>query len=252
MPVIRCKRIIFLIVLTLSASLLFPGEAKEIFKTDTPPVLDGKLDDPAWESALKVTGFKTFQPDYGKDPHYRTIAYAVYDKENLYIGYRCYDSSPKKIKATVTKRDNMFEEDFASIILDTFNDKQGGYGFMVNPFGVQGDGMMDMNGSLDASHDMVWYSAKELSMKRGTLSNLRFPLKASVSRAVKKLPWESSSFARRCAIRNMEVTREYSRIRGVFSRKVCRLYYPVSSTNGWWNCCPLLHTAGKVLPGRAN
>ena len=163
--------------MTLSAFLLFPGTAKVVSKTDIPPVIDGKLDDPVWESALTVTGFKTFQPDYGKDSRSRTVAYAVYDKENLYIAYRCYDSSPKKIKATVTRRDNMFEEDFVSIILDTFNDKQGGYGFMVNPFGVQGDGMMDISGNLDASHDMVWYS-KGIIDEEGYTVEFKIPFKS--------------------------------------------------------------------------
>jgi hypothetical protein len=82
--------------LTLPAFLLFPGAVKEVSKTDTPPVIDGKLDDPAWGSALKVTGFKTFQPDYGKDPRSRTVAYAVYDKENLYIAYRVTTAALKR------------------------------------------------------------------------------------------------------------------------------------------------------------
>ena len=161
----------------LPAVLLFPGAAQEVFKTDTAPVIDGKLDDPVWQSALTTTGFKTFKPDYGKEPSGKTIAYAAYDKENFYFAFRCYGDDPKKIKATVTRRDNVFEEDFAAVILDTFNDKQSGYAFISNPFGVQGDGMMDISGNLDASHDMIWYS-KGVIDAEGYTVELKIPFKS--------------------------------------------------------------------------
>jgi hypothetical protein len=186
----RFKRMLFLFVIMMSAVLLFPGTEQEIFKTETPPVLDGKLDDPVWQSALTVTGFKTFQPDYGKDASSRTIAYAAYDKENFYFAFRCYEDNPKKIKATLTKRDNVFGEDFASVILDTFNDKQGGYGFIVNPLGVQGDGMMDIGGNLNDSHDMVWYSKGVIDDEGYTVEikipfkSIRFPGKKKITMGI--------------------------------------------------------------------
>ncbi|MCX6569077.1 MAG: carbohydrate binding family 9 domain-containing protein, partial [Candidatus Aminicenantes bacterium] len=127
-------------------------------KTATPPVIDGILDDAAWATALKYDGFKTFKPDYGKDASQKTVAYIAYDAENFYFAFRCYDSEPSKVKAAVSKRDNVFQDDIVFINLDTFNDNQSAFVFMLNPLGIQGDGMLTVNGNIEVSFDAVWYS----------------------------------------------------------------------------------------------
>ena len=44
----------------------------------------------------------------------------TYDEENVYFAVRCYDTEPDKIKTFVSSRDNMFQDDYVAIILDTF------------------------------------------------------------------------------------------------------------------------------------
>jgi hypothetical protein len=150
-------------------------------RAETPPVIDGVLDDPAWASALKYDGFKTFKPDYGKDASQRTEAYVTYDPKNFYFAFRCYDSEPSKVKAAISKRDAIFQDDLVFIVLDTFNDAQSGFSFMINPLGIQGDGMIDVNGNLDTSFDAVWYSQGRIDEQgwsveaRVPLESLRFP-----------------------------------------------------------------------------
>ena len=77
-------------------------------------------------------------------PSQNTIAYMTYDAENIYFAVRCFDTEPDKIKAAVSKRDDIFRMMSLGIVLDTFNDMQSGFGFLMNPLGIQGDGMMDM------------------------------------------------------------------------------------------------------------
>jgi hypothetical protein len=62
------------------------------FKTDSPPVIDGILDDPVWQSSPKETGFKTWSPDFGLDMKEKTEVFYAYDRENLYFAFKCYDS----------------------------------------------------------------------------------------------------------------------------------------------------------------
>ena len=165
-------------IILLSCSLCLASETVEkIPKIDSPPKIDGKLDDAVWKTAFRMTNFKTFEPDYSKEPKEKTEAFMMYDSENFYFGFRCYDKEPKKIKASITKRDNMFDDDFIGVIIDTFNDKQSGYGFIVNPFGIQGDGMMDIQGNFDESHDMVWYSKGQID-NQGYSVELQVPLKS--------------------------------------------------------------------------
>jgi hypothetical protein len=181
------KRTILLLLpivgLLVSAGPLEAVEEKTIAMTSTPPVIDGKLDDEVWASAQKFTDFKTFEPDFGKEPSQRTEAFMTYDSENFYFGVRCYDTEPDKIKAAVSKRDDIFQDDLIGIILDTFNDMQSGFGFLINPLGIQGDGMMGVEGNLEPSHDMVWYSKGQIDELGYTvecripLQSIRFPNK---------------------------------------------------------------------------
>jgi hypothetical protein len=150
-------------------------------KAPAPPVIDGILDDPAWATAQKYDGFKTFKPDYNKNASQKTEAYFAYDPSNFYFAFRCFDSEPSKVKAAMSKRDNIFQDDIVFIMLDTFNDAQSGFCFILNPLGIQGDGMVDVNGNLDPSFDAVWYSKGRIDDQGWTvearvpLQSLRFP-----------------------------------------------------------------------------
>ena len=82
-----------------------------------------------------------------------------------------------KIKAAVSKRDDIIQDDLIGIILDTFNDMQSGFGFLINPLGIQGDGMMGVEGNLEPSLDMVWFSKGRID-ELGYTVECRIPLKS--------------------------------------------------------------------------
>jgi len=155
---------------------LFANEVLLPLKTSTPPVIDGKLDDPVWQNAPHVTGFKTFIPDYGIEMVDQTIVYYAYDRENLYFAYRCFDSQPDKIKTSVTRRDNIRPDDWVCINLDSFNDQQALYGFYINPAGIQEDSRF-ASGREDSGVDLVWYSAGQIDSAGYTLE-VRIPFKS--------------------------------------------------------------------------
>lgn len=161
-------------------------EAIEIPFIETPPVIDGKLDDPVWSTAVRFERFMTFKPDFGKEPTEKTVVYACSDRENFYFAARCFEKDPSRIKGTVTRRDNIYGDDFIAFNIDTFYDLQSAYGFLVNPLGIQGDGMTDADGNLDSSHDMVWYSKGTIDDKGYTVElkipfkSIRFPVKKKI------------------------------------------------------------------------
>jgi hypothetical protein len=143
---------------------------------DTPPVIDGILDDPIWQKAPFVKGFKTWHPDYGKVMQDDTIAYMAYDRENLYFAFRCFDSQPQRIKSSVSRRDNIHDDDWIGINLDTFNDHQSLHVFYCNPLGIQSDSRFE-GGTEDFSVDMVWYSEGKID-EQGYVVEVRIPLKS--------------------------------------------------------------------------
>ena len=157
-------------------ALAAPPPLLKPLKTDKPPVIDGVLDDPVWTEAPFVDDFKTFIPDFGLDLSERTLAYFAYDSENLYFAFQCYDREPNKIKAALSKRDDIRTDDFVCINLDSFNDQQSLYALYVNPLGIQMDSRYASNKE-DFSVDLVWYSAGKLHEK-GYAVELRIPLKS--------------------------------------------------------------------------
>jgi len=105
------------------------------------PKIDGKLDDLFWETGAILENFTQYEPLEGSKPSEKTVAYIGYDKNNLYIAVRCYDSNPKAVRACLTQRDQVTGDDEITVFLDTFNDKKRAFAFLVNPCGVQSDGI---------------------------------------------------------------------------------------------------------------
>jgi hypothetical protein len=145
-------------------------------KTDSPPVIDGNLNDIVWAEAPSATDFEIFIPEMGKKQPEKTVVSMAYDSDNLYFAFRCFDDEPDKIKAAVSQRDKITNDDFVCINLDSFNDQQSLYAFYVNPLGIQGDSRFASNNE-DFSVDMVWYSAGRIDEKGYTVE-MRIPLKS--------------------------------------------------------------------------
>jgi hypothetical protein len=168
--------IIFPLLIFLHSALLGAQDFFKPYRTEEPPLIDGLLDDPVWQRAPSVSEFKSFIPDFGKEPSEKTVAYMAYDSENLYFAFKCYDREPDKIKTAVAKRDSTRADDYVCINLDTFNDQQSLYAFYVNPLGIQTDSRYS-SGKEDLSVDVVWYSAGRLDPD-GYSVELRVPFKS--------------------------------------------------------------------------
>ena len=173
-----------------AADAVVPASAAvpvSIYKTDTPPVIDGKLDDEVWQKATRFDNFVTFKPDFGKLTSEKTTTLMTYDRKYIYFAFDCQDSEPAKIKAAMAKRDGIDMDDWIGVVLDTFGDKQGGYLFEVNPLGVQMDGMINADGNGDSSFDTVWESKASINGKGYSaemavpFKSLRYPFKKKLT-----------------------------------------------------------------------
>ena len=122
-----------------------------------PIVLDGKLDEPAWQAATPATGFRQAQPNEGQPATQRTEVRFLFDDDALYIGARMYDTQGAAgIRTRLARRDNLPNADYVEIIFDTFHDHLGRVDFQVNPSGVKGDSYGPNGSNLDPSWDAVW------------------------------------------------------------------------------------------------
>ncbi len=120
---------------------------------------------------VKVTGFLQRNPHDGQPASQPTEAYLGYDEKNLYVVFVCFDQ-PGKVRARMSRREDIFSDDNVEIILDTFHDKRRGYAFQTNPVGVQWDAIWteeaheDSTGNVvnfDTSFDTVWDSRGKLT-----------------------------------------------------------------------------------------
>src|SRR5262245_50881510 len=82
------------------------GDSKvlEIRPTQTPPVIDGRLDDTAWAGAATIDDLHQVQPVEYATPTERTIVYVTYDSDTLYVAAKLYDREPDKIIARVLRQ----------------------------------------------------------------------------------------------------------------------------------------------------
>jgi hypothetical protein len=147
-------------------------------RTSVPPKIDGNLDDEIWQQVQPLSkDFIAFEPVYGEVLLQKTVVRMAYDSRNLYFALHCYDTEPDKIKTSITKRDNVWNDDWAGIYLDSIGSKQSAYGFIVNPNGIQADGLDSAVSGRDVSPDFVWYSAGRVT-DDGYHLEIRIPLRS--------------------------------------------------------------------------
>ncbi len=143
---------------------------------DKAPVIDGKLDDEIWKQAIVLKDFYQVQPGDNIAPSKPTEVMLGYDPKFLYIAFHCYDE-PDKVRATIPKRDNIFNDDYVGILFDTFNDSRKAYEFDFNPLGVQADGTWTDGQGEDFNPDVVLES-KGLLTSDGWTVEVAIPFKS--------------------------------------------------------------------------
>ncbi|MCP4726672.1 MAG: carbohydrate binding family 9 domain-containing protein, partial [bacterium] len=154
------KNTFFIIIF--SISIINPSFAqKKIYNTKRinpeSPVLDGRLDDPAWDIVEWESDFTQTKPYEGADPTQRTSFKIVYDDKNLYVAIKAFDTEPEKITRRLSKRDEE-NTDRIGLILDSYFDKRTGFFFAVSSVGVKIDGIISQDGKVwDHSYDPVWF-----------------------------------------------------------------------------------------------
>jgi hypothetical protein len=111
-------------------------------RVQTPPTIDGRLDEPAWRNAARVTQFVQRRPLDGAPASEQTEVLLTYDADRLYFGVIAHYSDPALLRANHVDRDQIWEDDRVSVIFDPFLDQQRGYRIAVNGYGVQGDALV--------------------------------------------------------------------------------------------------------------
>ena len=141
------------------------------------------MDDPLWTTAQVVDLPIEMQPGENIPAPQRTTVHILWNQDYVYFGFRCFDGNPAAIRAHITDRDKIFDDDYVIVLLDTYGDNQRTYELFVNPYGIQGD-ILRTGSNEDDSFDTVWESAAALNDSGWTaemaipFKSLRFPVSA--------------------------------------------------------------------------
>lgn len=150
----------------------------DVPRTSGTVTIDAVLDEAAWQQARRVTlDFETW-PAENIAARARTEAFVTHDDENLYVAFVAHDPDPSRIRAHLTDRDRMFQDDHVGVVLDTFNDQRRGFEFFVNPLGVQGDLFIDdVNGGESVAYNAIWDSAGRIT-DEGYIVEMALPFRS--------------------------------------------------------------------------
>lgn len=143
-------------------------------RTDTPPEIDGLVDEAVWSRAPVVTSFVQTEPDEGRPATERTEVRVLYDDDAIYVAAINYDREPDRIIANVLRRDESHRDnDSFTVTLDTYHDHRNGFLFETNALGARYDAQIVGEGgggfggfgsqSLNTDWDAIWVARGSIS-----------------------------------------------------------------------------------------
>jgi len=134
-------------------------EGKELiahYVGDTPPRIDGELNDEIWQRAQAIDDMVQNDPDNMQPPTERTIVKVAYDDRTVYVAVMNFMRDRSRITTALGRRDTNPRSDSIKITFDPRHDHLTAYTFDANPAGVQGDMMWFDDTRMSTDYDAVW------------------------------------------------------------------------------------------------
>jgi hypothetical protein len=147
-------------------------------RVSSPPKIDGDLHDEVWSgTTIETTDWLSYNPLYGTKMPQKTEAHIAYDDRYIYFAFHCIDSEPDKIRSTISRRDNVFNDDWIGLSLDSNGTGQTAYHMMINANGVQMDALNTSASGERFEADFVWDSVGKRT-DDGYNVEIRLPLQS--------------------------------------------------------------------------
>ncbi|HZQ21542.1 MAG TPA: DUF5916 domain-containing protein [Terriglobales bacterium] len=140
------------------------------------PRLEDFVNAQGTRDGLRITDFVQREPNDGAPATLHTTVYLSYDANHLYAVFVCEEEA-RSLRAHVSRREDIEDDDRVSIALDTFHDGRRAYAFFVNPLGVQREGIIAEGQDDDFSFDTVWRSEARLTAN-GYMVLMAIPFKS--------------------------------------------------------------------------
>ncbi len=157
-----------------------------------PLQIDGRLDEPVYETVQSITDFIQQLPDEGALGSESTEAWVLFDDDSIYISARCYDTAPpSEWVANEMRRDviQLRQNDSFSLMLDTFYDRRNGLAFLVTPIGGFSDfAISNEGGRVNTDWNTIWDS-RTARFDGGWTVEIQIPFKSLRYRPTSTQVW---------------------------------------------------------------
>ena len=155
------------------------GQAKsvQIVRTDTPPVIDGVLDEDAWRNAAMIDDLHQIQPNEYAEASQPTAVYLLYDDDALYVGARMFAEDPDQVTARILRQGELtWGDDWFALMIDPFHDHRSGYRFQTNPNGLRHEGLYQNVTEQQWEWQGIWDAAASIN-DEGWVAEMAIPFK---------------------------------------------------------------------------
>ncbi len=174
-------------------------------RIDEPIVIDGRLDERAWERAEVAREFIQQQPQEGATTTEPSEIRFLYDADTLYVGGSFLDSDPRGgITNELTRDFSARDGDLITLVLDTFHDQRNAFNFMINPAGALRDSQSYDDGRQNnPDWDGIWF-VKTAQFGGGWSMEMAIPFKTLRFKDAEEQTWGLNIF--RLIRRKNEIT----------------------------------------------
>lgn len=158
-----------------------PGASSRpvVHRLTGPIVLDGVVNEPAWQAVTPVPLFQQM-PTLGGPLSERTELLLAHDEDYVYLAARNYMRDPSSLSETTYKRDAWSDEDDqVALILDSFDDSENGVAFVLYATGARIDAAIRNDARTMASVNVDWNTFWDGAVTRdqhGWYAEIRVPL----------------------------------------------------------------------------
>ncbi|MBQ4835976.1 carbohydrate binding family 9 domain-containing protein [Pseudoalteromonas luteoviolacea] len=197
--------------LLLSAAAVAAPQPIEIPFIEQAAIIDGKIDEPIWQSAQEILIDNVTWPHENIASPVSTKALVYENGEALFIAFIAKDPTPKEIRAHYRDRDKIWNDDLVGLKIDSLNTSQNAYQFFINPLGVQLDSIEnELTKNENSSWNGIWSSKGEITPD-GYRVEVKIPLRVlnfNDSQGTKQMAMEFLRFLprdERLRISNMQL-----------------------------------------------
>lgn len=121
--------------------------------------VDGKLDEPQWQSTTGVDSFVVTDPDTLARPRYQTIVKMFYSERGLYVGFTMQQPADTLVQRYSGRDEGGLNRDGVGVTLDTSGEGRYGYWMNLALGGNQTDGTVLPEREFSSAWDGAWEGA---------------------------------------------------------------------------------------------